>query len=165
MPQGHTGVEAVPHTFTTLVLKSCGSSASSLHCLTPGTHLTGSWLGPKASPDTMQNRKHLNLFSVQPAWIFYPGSKYRIHNSRIWRYLWSNIKKVWKEKWFSSVKGCRRQISNQVQEIKCRYTEYMRKQTLDTRTCRMGLVAINEQIINYRPGRTETSADQGKDGA
>jgi len=29
----------------------------------------------------------------------------------------------------------------------------------------MGLVAINEQIINYIPGRPETSADQGKDGA
>jgi hypothetical protein len=65
-----------------------------------------------------------------PLQLFYPGSKYRIHNSRIWSYLLGNIKKVWKQKWFSSVKSCRRLISNQVQEIKCRYTEYIRKQTL-----------------------------------
>jgi len=42
----------------------------------------------------------------------------------------------------------------------------MRKQTtLDTRTCRMDLVAVNEEIINYRPGRKQTSADQAKYGA
>ena len=67
MPQRHTGVQAMPHTFTILALKSCGSSASRLHCLTPGTHLTGGWVGPKASPHTMQNIKHLPLYSVQPA--------------------------------------------------------------------------------------------------
>jgi len=68
------------------------------------------------------------------------------------------------------VKVCRRLISNQVQEIKCRYTEYMRKQTdtqtaLDTGTFTMGLVTITEQIINYRPEGKHTSPDQGKDGA
>jgi len=68
------------------------------------------------------------------------------------------------------VKVYRRLISNQVQEIKCRYTEYMRKQTdtqtaLDTGTYRIGLVAITEQIINYRPGGKDISADQGNDGA
>jgi hypothetical protein len=29
----------------------------------------------------------------------------------------------------------------------------------------MGLVAITDQIINYRPGGKEIPADQGKDGA
>jgi len=29
----------------------------------------------------------------------------------------------------------------------------------------MDLVAINEKIINYIPGRTQTSEDQVKDGA
>jgi hypothetical protein len=29
----------------------------------------------------------------------------------------------------------------------------------------MSLVAITEQIINYRPGGKDISADQGKDGA
>jgi len=67
IPQGHTGVQAMPHTFTTSALKSCGSSASRLHCLTPGTHLTGGWVVSKASPDTMQNIKHLPLYSVQLA--------------------------------------------------------------------------------------------------
>jgi len=29
----------------------------------------------------------------------------------------------------------------------------------------MDLVAVNEEIINYTPGRTQTPADQGKYGA
>ena len=127
MPQGHMGVEAMPHTFTILALKSCESSASHLHCLTPGTNLTG---GPKASPDTMQNIKHLPLYSVEPAWLFYHGSKYRIQNCQIWSYLWGNIKESMKAEMIFIRKGCRRVISNQVQEIKCWYTGYMRKQTL-----------------------------------
>jgi hypothetical protein len=68
------------------------------------------------------------------------------------------------------VKVCRRLISNQVQEIKYRYTEYTRKQTdtqtvLDTVTFRMSLVAITEQIINYRLGGKDISVDQGNDEA
>jgi len=46
----------------------------------------------------------------------------------------------------------------------------MRKQTdtqtaLDTGTFRMGLAAIIEQIISYRLGEKDISADQGNDGA
>ena len=29
--------------------------------LLPGTHLTGGWVGPKPSPDAMQNRKIFNI--------------------------------------------------------------------------------------------------------
>ena len=64
---GHTGMQAMPHTFTILALKSCGSSDSRLHCLTTGTHLTGGWVVSKGSPDTMQNIKHLPLYNVQLA--------------------------------------------------------------------------------------------------
>jgi hypothetical protein len=65
------GSEGIAPPFLTLALDGGESSASRAGRftpkeITPSTHWTGSWVGPRASLDAMENTKILPLLGIKP---------------------------------------------------------------------------------------------------